>query len=434
MPRRSRTQPSPKDFISAMHQLAHDRNIEYELIIEMLKDALKTAAKKYFREDDDFDVEIDDETGKIRIFALKKVVEEVEDPKIEISLEDAGKYKEDVEIGETIRIEKDRDAMGRIAANAAKQVIMTKIKEFERYQIYNEFKERIGEVVNVPVRRFERGNVIVDLGKTEGIIKRENLIPGERFSVGERTRAVIVDVSKTGDIQVQLSRTDPRLLIKLFEMEIPEVYEGTVVIKNIVREAGERSKVAVYSIDPDIDPIGACVGVGGSRIKAILRELKGEKIDIIKYEDDIERFAENALSPAKLLKVAIADREEKRLEVIVNEDQYSLAIGTHGQNVRLASKLVGWTIDVKREKDKKEEIKKQMGGGLSEHQEKIDDLSSLKGVGKKKLEKLGQAGYTRMKDLAEASVEELSAVNGIGKKAAEQLIEQAKKALFGEGN
>ena len=359
------------------------------------------------------------------------MVEKVEDPKNQISLEEAKNYKEDAEIGETIRIEKDKDSMGRIAANAAKQVIMSKIKDFERFHIYNEFKERIGEVVNVPVRRFERGNVVVDLGKTEGVIRRDQLIPGERFSVGDRVRAVIVDVSRTGDLQVQLSRTDPRLLIKLFEMEVPEVYEGTVIIKNIVREPGERSKVAVYSTEPDIDPIGACVGVGGSRIKAILRELKGEKVDIIKYEDDIERFAENALSPAKLLRVSIADRESKRLEVIVSDDQYSLAIGTHGQNVRLASKLVGWTIDVKREADKKEEIKKQMGGGSDEEEH---DLKELKGLGEKKIAKLEEAGFTKIKDVADATVEELSTIEGIGKKSAEQLIEQAKKALLGEGN
>ncbi len=432
MPRRSRTQPSPKDFISAMHQLAHDKNIEYELIIEMLKDALITAAGKYFKNDSNFDVEINEETGEIKIFAVKEVVEEVEDPSIQISLEEAKKIKEDAEIGEKIKIEKDKESMGRIAANAAKQVIMGKIKDFERLQIYKEFQERIGEVVNVPVRRFERGNVIVDLGKTEGIIRRDQLIPGERFSVGERVRAVIVDVTKGGDPQVQLSRTDPRLLIKLFEMEVPEVYEGTVIIKNIVREPGERSKVAVYSTDPDIDPIGACVGVGGSRIKAILRELKGEKVDIIKYEDDIERFAENALSPAKLLRVSIVDREEKRLEVIVSDDQYSLAIGTHGQNVRLASKLVGWTIDVKREIDKKEEIKQQMGGGLDEPSEEDNSISSLSGVGAKTLEKLEEAGFEKIKDIADASVEELTSIEGIGKKSAEKLIEQAKKALLGE--
>ncbi len=397
----------------------------------MLKEAMAQAAKKYFKNDDEFEVEINDETGEIHVYALKVVVDEVKDPKREISLEEARKIKEDAEIGETIRIEKDKDSMGRIAANAAKQVIFSKIKDFERLHIYNEFKERIGEVVNVPVRRFERGNVVVDLGKTEGVIKRDQLIPGERFSVGDRVRAVIVDVSKTGDLQVQLSRTDPRLLIKLFEMEVPEVYEGTVVIKNIVREPGERSKVAVYSTEPDIDPIGACVGVGGSRIKAILRELKGEKVDIIKYEDDIEKFAENALSPAKLLRVSIADRESKRLEVIVSDDQYSLAIGTHGQNVRLASKLVGWTIDVKREADKKEEIKKQMGGGSDEEEH---NLKELKGIGEKKIAKLEQAGFSKIKDVADASVEELSAIEGIGKKSAEQLIEQARKALLGEDN
>ncbi len=429
MPRRSSAQPSPKDFISAMHQLAHDKNIEYELIIEMLKEAMKSAAKKYFGDKKEFDVEINDETGEIRIFSLKEVVENVTDPDTQISLEEAKEYDEEVEIGDTVKLEKDKDSMGRIAANAAKQVIMSKIKDFERFHIYNEFKERIGEVVNVPVRRFERGNVVVDLGKTEGVIRRDQLIPGERFSVGDRVRAVIVDVSRAGDLQVQLSRTDPRLLIKLFEMEVPEVYEGTVIIKNIVREPGERSKVAVYSTESDIDPIGACVGVGGSRIKAILRELKGEKVDIIKYEDDIERFAENALSPAKLLRVSIADRETKRLEVIVSDDQYSLAIGTHGQNVRLASKLVGWTIDVKREADKKEEIKRQMGGGSDEDEK---NLSELKGIGKKKLEKLEEAGFVKIKDIAEASVDELSAVDGIGKKSAEQLIEQAKKALLGE--
>ncbi len=427
------TKGSAKDFISAIHQLAHDKNIDHEIILEMLKDAMVKAASSFYKQDEEFEVEIKDETGEINIFAVKTAVKEVTNPKTEISIEEAKEYDEEVQEGDKVRIPKDRESMGRIAANAAKNVITQKVREFEKYNIYKEFEKRIGEVVNVTVRRFERGSVIVDMGKTEGIIRRENLLPRERYSAGDRIRAVIVDVTKSGDAQVVLSRTDPKLLLKLFEMEVPEIYDGTVKIKNIVREAGDRSKVSVYSTEPDVDPIGACVGVGGARIKSVLKELKGEKVDIIKYEEDIEKFAQNALSPAKLLKVAIVENteESKKLEAIVTEDQYSLAIGTHGQNVRLASKLVGWTIDVRKEMDKKDEILKQMGDGFFDDDAGDFALNKLD-VSKSVLNKLQEAGYEDIHQLEDKTAKDLMEISGIGEKTAEKIVESVHNILHGE--
>ncbi len=421
-----------KGFLSAIHLLAHEKNIDQEVIVEMLKEALVNAASKFYRNDGEFEVEIDDETGDISLFAVRTAVNDVEEPKVEISLEEAREIDPEAEEGTRLRFAKNATEMGRIAANAAKQVIVQKVREYERFNIFKEFEDRVGEVVNVTVRRFERGNVIADMGKTEGIIRRENLLPRERYSVGDRIRAVIVEIHKAGDVQVELSRTDPRLLMKLFEMEVPEVYDGTVVVRNIVREPGDRSKIAVFSNDPDVDPIGACVGVGGSRIKSVLRELRGEKIDVIKFEEDVERFAENAMSPAKVQRMAIEDREEKRLEAIVSEEQYSLAIGTHGQNVRLASKLVGWTIDVKREADKKEEIMAQFGGGPEE----LDGvpITELPGVGEKTAEKLAEAGFATVESIAESDAQAVAAVPGFGEKSAQKLIEKARQTLEGEDN
>jgi len=426
------SKPAAKGFLSAIHLLAHEKNIEQEVVLEMLKEALANAASKFYRNEGEFEVEIDEEEGDIHLYAVKTVVAEVEDPTCEISLEDAQEEDPELEEGMRIRYEKDASEMGRIAANAAKQVIVQKVREYERFNIFREFEDRVGEVVNVTVRRFERGSVIVDMGKTEGMIRRENLLPRERYSVGDRVRAVIVEIHKAGDVQVELSRTDPRLLMKLFEMEVPEVYDQTVVVRNIVREPGDRSKIAVFSNDPDVDPIGACVGVGGSRIKAILKELRGEKIDVIKFEEDIERFAESAMSPAKVLRMTIADRDEKRLEAIVNDEQYSLAIGTHGQNVRLASKLVGWTIDVKREADKKEEIMAQMGGTADGFGEDTTSVEDLPGVGGKTAEKLMDSGFRTIESLAEADVSDVAAVPGFGEKSAQKLIEKAREYLQGE--
>lgn len=422
--------PTAKGFLSAIHLLAHEKNIEQEVVLEMLKEALVNAASKFYRNEGEFEVEIDEEAGDIHLYAVKTVVAEVEDPMVEISIQEAQEIDEELEEGMRVRFEKDASEMGRIAANAAKQVIVQKVREYERFNIFREFEDRVGEVVNVTVRRFERGSVIVDMGKTEGMIRRENLLPRERYSVGDRVRAVIVEIHKAGDVQVELSRTDPRLLMKLFEMEVPEVYDHTVVVRNIVREPGDRAKIAVFSNDPDVDPIGACVGVGGSRIKAILKELRGEKIDVIKFEEDIERFSENAMSPAKVLRMSIHDREEKRLEAIVNDEQYSLAIGTHGQNVRLASKLVGWTIDVKREADKKDEIMAQMGGG----DDPVDGapVSDLPGVGEKTADKLVESGFATVESIAEAGVEDVAAVPGFGEKSAARLIEKAREFLQGE--
>ncbi len=348
--------------LQAIDQVSREKGIDAEIIISAVEEAIIAASKKIFKSDESFGASFNRQTGELQVWAIKEVVEEVTNPKLHIPIDEAALYYEGVEIGDTIEFQKDTSQLGRIAAHAAKQVIMQKVRDAEKDKILREFGDRLGEVVTAVVRRFERGNIILDLGNNvEAIMYREEYSRNERFSQNDRTKVVIIGADRsTKEPQVKVSRADARLLIKLFEMEVPEVYDGTVVIKNAAREAGDRSKIAVYSTDSEVDPIGACVGMGGSRVRSIIRELKGERLDIIRYSEDILVFASNALSPAKINRVVLSEPENRRLEVIVDEEQLSLAIGKKGQNVRLASKLCGWSIEVKTEEQKRQEASEEM--------------------------------------------------------------------------
>ena len=326
-----------------LRQVAREKDIDLERWISALEDAMASAAKKQHRIKEPVRAHLDRETGKFDAFIVKKVVETVEDPLAEWTVEEARDHKADAEVGDEIHLPISTDGLGRIAAQNAKQVLYQRVREAERENIYNEYIDRVGEVLNGTVKRFERGDIIVDLGRTEAVVPRSEQARHERYSQGERIRAVIVDVHKQPKgPQIVLSRTDPRLLVKLFETEVPEIYDGTVVIKNAVRAPGERAKVAVYSRERDVDPVGACVGMKGSRVQSIIRELRGEKIDIIEYSDDLVTFAQSALAPAKITRVSVTHQGEvPHLDVIVEDEQLSLAIGKRGQNVRLASELIG---------------------------------------------------------------------------------------------
>src|SRR2546421_6041904 len=408
--------------------LAYEKSIDVERVFKALEDALATAARKYYKTREPMETVIDRTTGQMTLYVIKEVVEnedEIEDPQAQWILVQAQKVDPDVQVGGTIRLDyltkevvdvvkdsntqirtyeaqkidsdveqgdevhipltKAAEDFGRIAAQSAKQVLYQKVREAEREKVYNEFIGKLGELENGYVKRFERGDMIIDLnGKTEGIIPRSQQSRAERYSQGDRIKAVIVDVhTQPKGPQVVLSRTDPRLLIKLFEMEVPEIYDGTVVIKGAVRESGERAKIAVMSRERDVDPVGACVGMKGSRVQSIIRELRGEKIDIIPYNEETVAFAQKALSPAKVTRVQITDPESKKLEVIVEDSQLSLAIGKKGQNVRLASKLIGWDIDIKSEEEKRQEIEEQMTALTAP----ATPLTSLAGGGAKTIEK-----------------------------------------------
>lgn len=344
-----------------IEMIGREKGISTEKIIEALEEALANAARKNFRTNENLQAFFNRETGEIEVYAYKTVVEKVEDADLEISLAEAKELIEEAEVGDELAIQKNIQGLGRIAAQTAKQIIFQKVREAERENIFNEYSDRIGDLVNGTVKRFEKGNIIVDLGRYEGILRKLEQSRFERYSQGERIRSVIIDVKKDSkDPQIELSRTDPRLLIRLFEMEVPEIYDGTIQIKSAVREPGERAKISVKSKEPDIDPVGACVGMRGSRVQNIIRELRNEKIDIIEHSDDPVRYVTNALSPAKISKISIIDNLERDLEVIVSDDQLSLAIGKRGQNVRLAALLTGWKIDIKGEGEKKKEAEEQM--------------------------------------------------------------------------
>jgi N utilization substance protein A len=332
-----------------VEQISREKGVDAAIIIAALEDAILTAAKKYYRTEEPYVARFNRDTGQVEVFLPKKVVAEVSDGTTQISLRDARKIDANAEIGSEIEVHKPTDVLGRIAAQTAKQVIFQKVREAERDHIFSEYGDRISQLVTGIVKRAESGDLVVDLGKTEALLPRREQSRAEVFNPGERIRVVIVRVSRTArGPQVIVSRTDPALLARLFEMEVPEIYEGTVVVKNAVREPGDRAKVAVFSKDKDVDPVGACVGIKGARVQNIIRELRGEKIDIVEWSDDIRTFAINALNPAKVSRVAVLDEKEKVMEVIVEDKQLSLAIGKRGQNVRLAARLLGWRIDIKR--------------------------------------------------------------------------------------
>jgi len=409
-------------------QLSKEKGIDPEIVHRALEDAMVAAARKFFKTEEDLQASFDPETGTIDVFAVREIVEELDDPNTQMSLEEALKIDETFEVGDFIEIPKPTLELGRIAAQTAKQVIVQKVREAEREIIFKEFSDQIGNVVNGIVRRYEGRDVILDIGRTEAILPFSEQCRNEEYTMGDRLRSVIIKVhGLSKGPQIVVSRADPSLLIRLFEGEIPEVYDGTVTIKNAVREGGERAKVAVASQDDTVDPVGACVGMKGSRINAVIRELRGEKIDIIAYSDDINEYTINALNPARISKVIIADPSVRVLEVIVPEDQLSLAIGRKGQNVRLASRLLGWEIDVKSQGEKKQEVLDQIDE--LEDSARRSPLSALKGVGDVLQAKLEEAGIDSVEELASHSLDELLEIPGVGKKTAEKLVAGASEYM-----
>src|SRR3954451_19731283 len=351
--------------------LAKEKGIEPDVVISAIEEAVATASRKYYRTGENLKTRFNTETGQVDLFALKTVVEDVTNAATEISLREARDmyrplYGEEVansiELGDEMEFPKPTEVLGRIAAQTAKQVIFQKVREAERENIFAEFNQRIGEVVSGTVKRFENGDIILEVGRIEAVLPRKEQSRAESYTPGDRVRTVIKGVNRSAKgPQIVLSRTDPALLIKLFEQEVPEIYDGTVMTRGAVREAGDRAKVAVFSRERDVDPVGACVGMKGTRVQSIIRELRGEMIDIVEFSDDPIAFVTNALSPAKVQRVSIVDDADRVMEVVVEDKQLSLAIGKKGQNVRLAAKLTGWRIDIKSEEEKRREVEAQFG-------------------------------------------------------------------------
>jgi N utilization substance protein A len=408
--------------------LCQEQGIERDLVIEAMKEAVRAAAKKQFKSGEDIQVDWNSETG-IELSASKVVVDEVENPATELSIDEARELAGDeVELGDALLLPLPMEELGRIAAQTAKQILFQKVRDAVRSNVYEQYIDKIGDLVNGYVKRFERGNIIVDLGNLEAILPRSQQSRGEQWNQGERIRVVINNVSKESKgPQVEVSRTSPELLLRLFEMEVPEIYDGTVVIKSAVREPGERAKIAVMSNERDVDPVGACVGMKGSRVQAIIRELRGEKIDIIEWSDEPSVFAANALSPAKVNQVRITDIENRQMEVIVNEDQLSLAIGKRGQNVRLATKLVGWNIDIRSEEEIKREVTEQMGALIASGE--AVPLSVIEGVTPLQAEALAEHGINDIDALANTTVDDLVEFLDLSLDEAEVILEAAQAVI-----
>ena len=411
-----------------IEMLSREKHIEPEVVISAIEDAMVVAARKFYKSEEDLRGKFNSETGQVDVFSVLTVVEEVTDPKREIALADAKKKDPSLEVGGEIRTAKPTDVLGRIAAQTAKQVILQKVREAERDTIFNEYHTRAGELVTAIVKRAEGPDLIVDMGRTEARLPKREQSKLETYNIGERLRVVIkaVDRAAKGP-QVIVSRADASLVQRLFEMEVPEIYDGTVQIRAAAREAGERTKVAVASRDKDVDPVGACVGMKGMRVQSIIRELRGEKIDIIPYNEETVAFAQKALSPAKVTRVQITDPENKKLEVIVEDSQLSLAIGKKGQNVRLASKLIGWDIDIKSEEEKRREIEEQMTALTAP----TTPLTVLAGVGPKTIEKIEAAGISSLEKLAGMTPEQLMEIPGIGEKMVDKIYQAVNR--FYEG-
>jgi len=411
------------ELYNTIDALSREKGIDPQIVVSAVEDAIVMATRKYYKTQENLRAELDKETGKINAFAVKTVVEtpeQVEDPLLQITLEDARKANPTLEVGGELRIPKVTEGiLGRIAAQLAKQVIFQKVREAERDTVYNEYIGRVGEVVNATVKRVEGPDVIFDIGKAEARMPRKEQSRLESFAIGERVRVVIARVEKASKGPgVVVSRAVPDLVQHLFQTEVPEIYDGTVVIRAIAREAGERTKIAVMSKDKDVDAVGACVGMKGMRVQSIIRELHGEKIDIIEYHEDAVTFAEKALQPAKVSKVSVVDSGGKHLEVVVDDSQLSLAIGKKGQNVRLAAKLLGWKIDIKSEEEKRQEVEQQMSAMVPQTS---TPLESVPGLGEGLVEKLGAAGVTTVEALADMTPEQLEAIEGIGPKTVEKI-------------
>jgi N utilization substance protein A len=443
---------------SVIRQVSREKDIDAEKMFGALEEAMSSAARKFYH-DKAMVTLIDRQTGAMTVYSPRTVVAELdtesEEPPPQILLDEAKELVkkqgtggdlrvlrpgaegepptevDDVELGDEVRVYRETMGLGRIAAQTAKQVLYQKVREAERDNIYNEYFPKVGELMSGTVKRFERGDMIVDLGKSEAIIPRDQQSRAERYGQGERIRSILYDVHKNPKgPQLVLSRTDPRLLIRLFEMEVPEIYDGTVVIKGAVRQPGERAKVAVRSRERDVDPVGACVGMRGSRVQSIMRELHGEKIDVILYSDDLITFAQNALAPAKITRVSPIHHEDgtMSLDCVVEDDQLSLAIGKKGQNVRLASALIGMKIEIKGETEVKGEVAEALTRMLMASRLKQMPVGDVPGITPKMAERLAAAEIPMLSDLLEKSAAELAEIPGIGAATAEKILEAARAA------
>ena len=409
------------EILQVLNQLTHERKLSRDFLLETLEAGILSAAKKRFGESEDIEVTIETSSGEIRVFRNRKIVEVVEDPHTEISLLEAKEIEPDVTVGETLHEKIHFEEFGRNAIQAAKQILMQRVREAERENIYVEYEGRVGEIITGTVQQIDRGDIILNLGRTEAKMPGKEQIKKERYRRGDTLRACIVEVLKTTKgPQVIVSRTHPEFLKRLFEMEVPEIFEGIVEIKEVAREPGSRSKIAVFSSDERIDPVGACVGLEGSRVQAIVRELGNERIDIIPWSSNPVTFSSRAISPAKVLNVSV-DKENHRLLIIVDDDQLSLAIGRSGQNARLAAKLTGWKLDIKSESEYKSMLE-------AERREKVP-IEEIPGVGKKLAEALYTIGVETAYDLIHINKNELLNVPGVGEKTAQTLLKKAKKLL-----
>lgn len=425
-----------------LSQIESEKGVKKQIIVKAIEDALMSAYKKNYGVNANVKINVNISTGEIKILSRKKVVENVEDSLLEISLEEAKKINPELQLEEKVDIETEPKDFGRIAAQTAKQVIIQRLREAEKEITYAKFKERVGEIITGTIQRIAKGNIYINLGGVEGVLPIREQIPTERNAPGDRIKTFIVDIKMTAKRpHIILSRTHPNLVKKLFEQEIPEIYEGLVEIKAVARDPGYRSKIAVISNDSTVDPVGTCVGVRGIRIQAIIHELNGEKIDVVIYDEDPVNFIKNALNPAKPTNVII-NREEKQAEVIIPDKQLSLAIGKNGQNVRLSAKLTGWRIDIRGEEESKKERKKEVAERLEavtkpeeivvekgvEEVKKEEGPLALTGINKATIKKLADAGYKDLDSILKASVEDLTKVKGISEVTA-QIIKVSAESI-----
>lgn len=393
--------------------LSREKGIDAQIVIDAVKDAMLVAARKHFKTTEDLVAELDERTGMLQIYGVRRIVEDPQDAVHEVSLQEAQGIDPQAELGGELRVVKPTDGLGRISAQTAKQVILQKVREAERETLFSEYGNRVGELVPCTVKRSEMQDVVVDMGKTEGRMPKREQSRLENYSVGDRLRCIIKAVEKTGKFSgVLVSRAVPELVMRLFEQEVPEIYDGTVVIKACAREAGERTKIAVASRDRDVDCVGACVGMKGMRVQSIIRELRGEKIDIIPYSEDVVQYATSALNPAKVSRVSIVSSADRHMEVIVDDTQLSLAIGKKGQNVRLAAKLLGWKIDIKSEEEKRQEVESAMAA-LTVPGAPVSVLIDH-GLPESIVEQLLEGGVPTVEKLGSMTPEELEELPGVG--------------------